>query len=156
MIRVQKEDFDIGREIDEMTAGRIDAGAIVSFTGAVRGSMKTKNGEERLVSMELEHYPGMTESELERLEKEARRRWRLLDCLIVHRYGRLEPGDNIVLVIAISAHRKDAFAAAQFIMDFLKTDAPFWKKETPRKGEKRWVEAKEADDEARKAWIERK
>ncbi len=146
MIRVQREDFDIGAEIEGVRAGRTDNGAIVSFTGIVR---ETKG--ERVAAMTLEHYPGMTERELERIEAEARERWPITECTIIHRYGRLEPGDNIVLVVTASAHRQAAFDAAAFLMDYLKTSAPFWKSEEMPEGP-RWVEAREADDNAARRW----
>ncbi|MFZ3033325.1 MAG: molybdenum cofactor biosynthesis protein MoaE [Parvibaculum sp.] len=136
MNRVQTEDFDIGTEIAALTKSRSDIGAVVTFSGLVRD-----------VTLTLEHYPGMTERELGKIETEANVRWNLQACLIVHRIGTLEPGDNIVLVITASAHRKDAFEAAEFLMDYLKTRAPFWKRE----GET-WVEAKASDDEAAERW----
>ena len=161
MIKVQKEDFDISEEIRNLRNNRVDVGAVVSFTGIVRQlENNVKNDSKILLSMLLEHYPGMTERELERIEKEALGRWGLQDCLILHRYGELVPGDNIVLVITLSRHRKDAFEAASFLMDYLKTSAPFWKKESfsghsPEGGAKRadWVEAKSQDLEATKAWL---
>lgn len=148
MIRVQREDFDVGAEIAWMTAGREDIGAVVSFTGLVRGGV----GADAITAMTLEHYPGMTEGELERIEAEARERWPLSASLIVHRHGRLVPGENIVLVITASPHRQAAFEAAEFLMDFLKTNAPFWKKEERAGGESGWVEAKAADDAAAERW----
>jgi len=147
-VRVQAEDFDIGAEVAAITRGRTDIGAVVTFTGTVRG----KAGGEPIVSMTLEHYPGMTEAELERIEAEAHRRWPLQSSLVIHRFGMLQPGDNIVLVIAASAHREAAFSAAAFLMDYLKTSAPFWKKETGGGGEGRWVDAREADDAALSRW----
>lgn len=147
-VAVQREDFEIGAEVAALTAGRTDIGAIVTFTGTVRGEAKGQP----ITSMTLEHYPGMTERELERIEAEARARWPLQASRIVHRYGKLEPGDNIVLVIAASAHRHAAFAAAEFLMDFLKTSAPFWKKEAGPGGDGGWVDAREADDAARERW----
>jgi molybdopterin synthase catalytic subunit len=149
MIRVQAQDFDIGREIAQLRAGRTDIGAIVSFTGTVRDIA----GGEPVGAMTLEHYPGMTERELERIENEACARWPLAASLVIHRYGRLEPGDNIVLVITASAHRQAAFDAAQFLMDYLKTSAPFWKNEETPKGP-RWVDARGDDDTARARWTE--
>lgn len=146
MIRVQAGDFDIGAEIERIRAGRTDIGAIVSFTGTVR-----ETGHERVTAMTLEHYPGMTESELARIEREARDHWPITDCTIIHRYGRLEPGDNIVLVVTASAHRQAAFEAAEFLMDYLKTSAPFWKNEETEDGV-RWVEARESDDDAARRW----
>ena len=130
MIRVQTEDFDIGAEIAALRQGRTDAGAIVAFVGTVREY--AKNGA--IAAMTLEHYPGMTEKELTRIEVEARERWPLLDVLAVHRIGRLAPGDNIVLVVTLSTHRQAAFEAAEFLMDYLKTSAPFWKTEETAEG----------------------
>ncbi len=147
-VRVQLEDFDIGAEIGRLTAGRTDIGAIVTFTGIVRA----ENEGASLTSMTLEHYPGMTEQELSRVEGEAATRWPLQACLVIHRVGELKPGDNIVLVVTASAHRGDAFAAAEFLMDYLKTRAPFWKSETGRDGAKSWVEAKDRDEEAAQRW----
>jgi len=147
MIRVQTENFDIGAEIETLRAGRTDIGAIVSFTGTVRDTAKG----EAISLMTLEHYPGMTEKELERIEAEANERWPLQASLIVHRYGPMAPGENIVLVVTASPHRQAAFEAAQFLMDFLKTDAPFWKKEAgPDGGD--WVDARESDDDTLKRW----
>jgi molybdopterin synthase catalytic subunit len=143
MIRVQEQDFDIGTEIAKLKSGRTDIGAIVTFTGTVRDS----SGGRGLDAMTLEHYPGMTEQELARIEAEAHARWPLQASLIVHRYGKLKPGDNIVLVITASEHREPAFRAAEFLMDYLKSHAPFWKCESGRDGE-RWVEAERSDAEA--------
>ncbi len=148
MIRVQQQDFDVGAEIASLRKGRTDAGAIAAFAGLVRDHA----GGRDVTSMTLEHYPGMTEKELARIEAEARERWPLLDCLIVHRVGRLLPGDNIVLVVTLSEHRHAAFEAAQFLMDYLKTTAPFWKSE--ENGEQRqWVAARDADDAAAERWV---
>lgn len=147
-VRVQHEDFDIGREVAALTAGRTDVGAVVTFSGVVRG---TGDGAP-LASMTLEHYPGMTESELELVEAEAHRRWPLQGTRIVHRIGTLAPGDNIVLVVTASAHRQAAFEAAAFLMDYLKTRAPFWKKETDTSGAGQWVDARESDDTALERW----
>jgi molybdopterin synthase catalytic subunit len=147
-VRIQQEDFDIGAEVVRLTAGRTDIGAVVTFTGAVRGG----GGGSAVGSMTLEHYPGMTEEELSRVEAEARERWPLKESLIVHRIGTLRPGDNIVLVVTASSHREAAFEAAQFLMDFLKTRAPFWKKEEGLDGTERWVEARESDERAAKRW----
>jgi len=144
-VRVQTEDFDVGAESRALQAEAV--GAIALFVGTVRG-LNSDNG---VTAMTLEHYPGMTESELERIEAEARARWPLEDVTIIHRVGRLEAGDQIVLVGTASAHRQAAFDAAQFIMDFLKTDAPFWKAEE-RGDETSWVDARESDDVARKRW----
>jgi molybdopterin synthase catalytic subunit len=145
LIRVQQEEFDIGVEIAALTAGRRDIGAIVTFVGTVRDQKGT------VAEMTLEHYPGMTESELQRIEAEACACWTLQASLIVHRYGALKPGDNIVLVVTASEHRDAAFEAAKFLMDYLKTSAPFWKRETGAGGT-RWVEAAASDDEAAARW----
>ncbi|MFC5066775.1 molybdenum cofactor biosynthesis protein MoaE [Flaviflagellibacter deserti] len=146
-VRLQSEPFDAGAEIARLTKGRTDVGAVVSFTGLCRA-----DGETGAISaMTLEHFPGMAEEELGRLETQARERWPLLDCLIVHRYGRLVPGDPIVLVIALSGHRQAAFEAANFLMDYLKTSAPFWKNEESESGSQ-WVSAKVEDDQRRNLW----
>jgi molybdopterin synthase catalytic subunit len=146
-VRVQQHDFDLGAEVAALRAGRLDVGAVASFVGTVR----ELNEGAGVAAMTLEHYPGMTERALEDICTQARRRWSILDALVVHRYGRLAPGDQIVLVVVTSAHRGEAFAACEFIMDYLKTQAPFWKKETTPQGE-RWVEAREADDAAAARW----
>jgi molybdopterin synthase catalytic subunit len=151
MIRVQSSDFDIGKEIELLRADRTDIGAIVTFTGTVRDSSRDDGGT--VTAMTLEHYPGMTEKELARIEEEALARWPLQASLIVHRVGALKPGDNIVLVITASAHREAALEAASFLMDYLKTSAPFWKRERGPEGE-RWVDAKEKDDTAAARWRE--
>ena len=148
-VRVEREDFDIGAEVRRLTAGRTDIGAIVTFSGTVRGGR-----DDAIRAMTLEHYPGMTEAELARVEAEAGRRWPLQASLIVHRIGTLKPGDNIVLVVTASAHRQAAFAAAEFLMDYLKTRAPFWKKEEGADGQAHWVEARECDEEAAGRWQE--
>ena len=148
MIKVQREDFDIGAEIAALTSGRAGIGGIASFVGVVREG----SGTERIAAMTLEHYPGMTERALEAIEAEARSRWPLEAALIVHRYGRLEPGERIVLVVTASPHRAAAFAACEFLVDWLKTKAPFWKLEETATGA-RWVEAQESDDEAAKRWV---
>ncbi len=145
MIRVQQEDFDIGAEIARVKAGRSDIGAIVTFLGTVRDQEGT------VAAMTLEHYPGMTEAEIARVEAEACARWPLLECLVVHRYGSLQPGDNIVLVVTASEHRDAAFDAARFLMDYLKTSAPFWKREDGPSGA-RWVEAEGRDEAATARW----
>jgi molybdopterin synthase catalytic subunit len=147
-VRVQPGDFDIGAEVAHLTAGRTDIGAVVTFTGTVREG----SGEQAIASMTLEHYPGMTEDELARVEAEANARWPLQASLIVHRVGTLRPGDNIVLVVTASAHRQAAFDAAAFLMDYLKTRAPFWKKEVGLDGRERWVDAKDSDDRAAERW----
>ena len=147
MIRVQREDFDVGAEIARLTAGRHEIGGIVSFVGVVRDAA----GGSRIGAMTLEHYPGMTERKLAEIETEAHRRWPLDAVLIVHRYGRLEPGDRIVLVATASPHREAALAACHFLIDWLKTDAPFWKSEETPSG-KRWVETRAEDEAARERW----
>ncbi|MDR3495785.1 MAG: molybdenum cofactor biosynthesis protein MoaE [Ancalomicrobiaceae bacterium] len=147
-VRLQTQDFDIGAEIDRLVAGRTDVGAVVTFTGLVRDTAKG----EKILDMTLDHYPGMCEAELERIEQEAHRRFSLQGSLIVHRYGTLFAADRIVLVVTLSEHRHEAFAAAEFLMDFLKTRAPFWKRETGADGSGHWVDAREADDEATGRW----
>jgi molybdopterin synthase catalytic subunit len=149
LIRVQQEDFDIGAEIAALKSGRSDIGAIVTFIGTVRDQ------EGAIEEMTLEHYAGMTERELHRIEAEACARWPLQASLIVHRYGTLKPGDNIVLVATASEHRDAAFDAARFLMDYLKTSAPFWKRETGPGGS-HWVEADARDEHARVRWDETK
>ena len=147
-VRVQHEDFDIGAEFSRLVAGRTDIGAVVTFSGVVRD----ENGGGPIAGMTLEHYPGMTEKELARVEAEASARWPLQASLIVHRVGTLRPGDNIVLVVTASAHREAAFDAAAFLMDYLKTRAPFWKKELGADGTEHWVEARESDEAAFERW----
>ena len=147
-VRVQTADFDIGQEIAALTAGRTDIGALVTFTGLVRGEARGK----QLAAMALEHYPGMTEAELARVEAEANARWLLQATLILHRTGTLFPGDSIVLVVTASLHRQAAFEAAEFLMDYLKTRAPFWKKETASDGSGGWVDARDSDDAALQRW----
>jgi molybdopterin synthase catalytic subunit len=148
MIRVQTEDFDLSAEVRALTADRTDIGAVVTFTGTVRGTA----GGRPITSMTLEHYPGMTEAELARVEAEAQARWPLQASLIVHRVGALKPGDNIVLVVTASPHRHAAFEAAEFLMDYLKTRAPFWKKEADANGAGGWVDARESDTDAEARW----
>ena len=147
MIRVQREDFDIGREIESLTRGKTSIGGVVSFIGTVRGG-----GADGIRFMTLEHYPGMTEQELTAIDAEANKRWKLEASLIVHRYGKLLPGERIVLVVTASSHRADAFAANEFLVDWLKTKAPFWKLEETPQGE-RWVESQASDDNAAKRWV---
>ena len=149
MIRVQEADFDLGAEVARLRAGRTDIGAIVTFLGTVRDDTG------RIEEMTLEHYPAMTQAELARIETEANARWPLVGSLIVHRVGRLKPGDNIVLVVTASQHRDAAFAAAEFLMDFLKTHAPFWKRESGPEGS-HWVEADARDEAARMRWAKAK
>ncbi len=147
MIRLQREAFDAGAEIAALIEGRTDIGAVVSFTGYVR----CESGGRAITSMTLEHYPGMTEKKLAAIEAEARERWPLDASLIVHRHGRLAPGEPIVLVVCASSHRDAAFDAARFLIDWLKTKAPFWKLEEGGDGAN-WVEARRDDDEAAKRW----
>lgn len=147
MIRVQAEPFDVGAELSTFTRGQPAAGGIASFTGLVRD----EHAGARILAMTLEHYPGMTERKLEEIEAEARRRWPLLDCLLIHRYGRMLPGEPIVLVATASAHRAAALEACSFLIDWLKTKAPFWKLEETPEGE-RWVEARASDDAAAERW----
>ena len=146
-VRVQREDFDVGAEIARIGKEGTDVGGVVSFVGIVRGG----EGKAAIDAMTLEHYPGMTEKELSRIEAEALSRWPISASLIVHRYGRLEPGENIVLVITASRHRQAAFEACEFLVDWLKTKAPFWKKEETADGGK-WVDARDADDVAAARW----
>ena len=148
-VRVQTEDFDVGREMAALRQGNARIGAIASFVGVVRDL----NDGERVSSMFLEHYPGMTERELEKICTEAKSRWNVDDTLVVHRVGELAPTDQIVLVVVTSGHRGDAFAACEFIMDYLKTRAPFWKREETSDGS-RWVEARTSDDDAAARWAD--
>jgi molybdopterin synthase catalytic subunit len=145
VIRLQQQDFDIGAEIARLKAARSDIGAIVAFVGTVRDQSGS------IDEMTLEHYPGMTEAELARIEAEACARWPLQASLIVHRYGTLKPSENIVLVLTASEHREAAFRAAEFLMDYLKTHAPFWKRESGPQGT-RWVEANARDEVAGSRW----
>jgi molybdopterin synthase catalytic subunit len=146
-IRIQRELFDIAAEMAKLTRGRTDIGAVVTFTGICRGD---ENGDP-IAALTLEHYPGMAEQEISRHVEEAQTRWPLLGVTVVHRHGRLMPGEDIVLVIAASSHRQAAFAAAEFLMDYLKTHAPFWK-QVEQAGDKTWVEARGADDAAAARW----
>ena len=148
-VRVQDADFDTGAEIARLRAGDARVGAVASFIGCVRDV----NDAARVSEMTLEHYPGMTEAALEAIVAEARARWDIYDALVVHRVGRLQPLDQIVLVVVTSAHRGEALRACEFLMDYLKTRAPFWKKETTPQGS-RWVEARESDDAAAERWGE--
>ena len=148
-IRVQREDFDVGAELEALSAGNHKIGGVASFVGLVRDLAEG----EAVAAMTLEHYPGMTEKQLAKIEAEARARWPLEDCLILHRYGRLEPGERIVLVITASAHRQAALESCQFLIDWLKTQAPFWKLEEGPEGS-HWVEARASDDAAAARWAE--
>ncbi|GLK67805.1 molybdenum cofactor biosynthesis protein MoaE [Hansschlegelia plantiphila] len=147
-VRLQRESFDLGAEVARLTAGRSDAGAVVTFSGLCRD--RADSGAP-LISLTLEHYPGMVEEELGRIEQEARTRWPIADLLLIHRYGRILPGEPIVLVVTLSPHRAAAFEAAQFLMDYLKTSAPFWKREETEDGPA-WVASKATDDEAATRW----
>ena len=146
-IRIQQADFDAGREIAALSHGRTDIGAVVSFSGICRGS----EGETAIAALTLEHYPGMAEAEIMRHANEAMARWPLQGLTVIHRFGRITPGENIVLVVTASSHRQAAFEAAEFLMDYLKTSAPFWKRE---EGADRgnWVEARAHDDAAAARW----
>jgi molybdopterin synthase catalytic subunit len=146
-VRVQTEDFDAGFEINQLRSARKDVGAVVSFVGQVRDI----NEGDEVSQLTLEHYPGMTEKSLEAIITQAKTRWSIMDVLIIHRVGTLQPCDQIVLVAVSGGHRGEAFAACEFVMDYLKTEAPFWKKEATPSGE-RWVEAKSSDDDARERW----
>lgn len=147
VIRVQAEDFDPGAEAERLIAGRRDVGALVSFTGLCR------DDGGKLAALELEHYPGMAEAEIGRIATQACGRWPLTGLTVIHRFGRIPAGDNIVLVVAASSHRRAAFEAAEFLMDYLKTRAPFWKKEHLTSGSAdTWVKAAEIDDAAAERW----
>src|ERR1700744_3937169 len=146
-VRIQREPFDAAAEAGKLTRGRSDVGALVTFTGICRGD----EAGQPIAALTLEHYPGMAEAEIERHVDEAKRRWPLMGVTVVHRYGRIAPGEDIVLVATASSHREAAFAAAEFLMDFLKTRAPFWK-QVEKAGEKTWVEAKATDDAAAGRW----
>jgi len=139
-VSVQKADFDLSAEVKALSSMSKEIGAVASFVGVVRD-----------VPMTLEHYPGMTENSIKKIIEEAQSRWKVMGCTVIHRYGELQPGDQIVMVAVASAHRGDAFAACEFVMDYLKTRAPFWKKEERADGA-RWVEAKASDDEAAGRW----
>ena len=146
-IRIQEADFDVAQEIAALSKGRIDVGAVVSFSGICRGD---DNGE-AIAALTLEHYPGMAEAEIGRHADEALSRWPLQGLTVIHRFGRIAPGENIVLVVTASSHRQAAFEAAEFLMDYLKTNAPFWKREESREGAS-WIEAREHDDAAAARW----
>jgi molybdopterin synthase catalytic subunit len=146
-VRLQREDFDAAAEQAALTRGRNDIGAVVTFTGICRGA---ESGEP-IAALTLEHYPGMAEAEIARHVEEATSRWPLFGVTVIHRYGRIAPGENIVLVATTSSHREAAFAAAEFLMDYLKTKAPFWKQVESKSG-KAWIESKGADDAAAARW----
>ena len=145
-VRIQSEPFEAGDEIDCLTGDRTEIGAVVSFVGRVRSS-----ADRPIEKMQIEHYPGMTEAAIEGMVAEASRRWQLIDCLVIHRYGELKPGEAIVLVATTSRHRSASFQAAEFLMDYLKTGAPFWKKEFSSDGAS-WVGNRAEDDSARERW----
>jgi molybdopterin synthase catalytic subunit len=151
-IRVQQAPFDIGAEIAALTADRTEIGGIGCFLGTVRDDRARNAGGRALAALVLEHYPGMTESAIARITDEAERRWALCGCTVIHRVGRLVPGEPIVLVIAASAHRQAALDATAFLIDWLKTRAPFWKREDFADGAMQWVDAREADDAAAARW----
>ena len=150
-IRVQEPDFDVGAEFAALAASCTGIGGIGCFLGIVRGAAQGRP----VTAMELEHYPAMTEPAIDRIAAQAERRWNLLGCTIIHRFGRLAPGENIVLVLAAAAHRQAALEATAFLIDWLKTRAPFWKKEHYTDGEPSWVEAREEDDIAATQWLKR-
>lgn len=147
-VRVQTEDFDLGAEILKLRQGNPEIGAIASFIGLVRDL----NEDASVSEMTLEHYPGMTEKALAKIVEDAKQRWNIINTLVIHRIGALKPTDQIVLVAVSSAHRHEAFAACEFIMDYLKTQAPFWKKELTQEGA-RWVDARESDETAVRRWL---
>jgi molybdopterin synthase catalytic subunit len=146
-VLVQEASFDLGSVTEAFADAVAGAGAVVTFTGVVRDA---DTGD--MAAMEIEHYPGMTQKALEKIASEAMTRWDLADALVIHRYGRLEPGERIMMVATAARHRKNAFEAAEFLMDYLKSRAPFWKKEVLRDGEAEWVAAKDADEDALKRW----
>ena len=146
-VRLQREPFDAAAEAAKLTHGRTDVGALVAFTGICRGS----EASEPIAALTLEYYPGMAEAEIERHVQEAKERWPLLGVTVIHRHGRIVPGEDIVLVVTTSSHREAAFAAAEFLMDYLKTRAPFWK-QVEKAGGKTWVDAKAADEAAAGRW----
>lgn len=146
-VRIQRGPFDVAAEAGKITRGRTDAGAVVTFTGICRGD---ENGEP-IAALTLEHYPSMAEAEIERHVAEATERWPLIGVTVIHRFGRIVPGEDIMMVVTVSSHRAAAFEAADFLMDYLKTRAPFWK-QVEKAGSKIWIEAKTADDEAAGRW----
>lgn len=147
-VRIQREPFDAAAESATLSRGRSDVGAVVTFTGICRGD----EAGQPIAALTLEHYPGMAEAEIERHVAQAQARWPLKGVTVIHRYGRIAPGEDIVLVVTASSHREAAFAAAEFLMDFLKTRAPFWKQIEQGGGDKSWVEAKRADDDRAARW----
>jgi molybdopterin synthase catalytic subunit len=147
-IRLQEADFDVAREIAALSAGRTDIGAVVSFSGICRGD----EGGAAIAALMLEHYPGMAEAEIARHAEEALARWPLTGITVIHRFGRIVPGENIVLVVTASSHREAAFQGAEFLMDYLKTQAPFWKREEGAAGSS-WVDAHDRDDSAAARWV---
>jgi len=150
MIRVQEQDFDPGSELARLEGGT-EVGGVACFVGLV----PDRAGAQPVSAMTLEHYPGMTERKLAEIEAEARSRWPLIDCLIIHRVGRLLPGERIVLVATAAGHRRDALEACQFLIDWLKTKAPFWKSEESPDGNRHWVEARASDDTAAERWVQK-
>ncbi|UOA28171.1 molybdenum cofactor biosynthesis protein MoaE [Pseudosulfitobacter sp. DSM 107133] len=146
-ITVQEDAFDAGAELNGFAAGHRDMGAIVTFSGVVRDLP-----DDPLVAMEIEHYPGMTETALSDIALRAQERWQLGDVLVIHRFGRLAPGEVIMMVATAAPHRRDAFEAAEYLMDFLKSRAPFWKREITANGASEWVAAKDADEDALNRW----
>jgi molybdopterin synthase catalytic subunit len=149
-VRVQREPFDVAAEAAKITRGRTDAGAVVTFTGICRGD----ENDQPIAALTLEHYPGMADAEIERHVAEAAQRWPLIGVTVIHRFGRIVPGEDIMMVVTVSSHRAAAFEAADFLMDYLKTRAPFWKQIEKADG-KIWVEAKATDDEAAGRWAAR-
>ena len=150
-IKVQIEDFDIGAEIAALTAGRTDIGGVGCFVGTVRADARGKGS--KVIGMTLEHYPGMTERAISKIANQAAEKWPLLGCTVIHRVGALRPGENIVLVLAASSHRQAALDATAFLIDWLKTKAPFWKREDFADGDGAWVDAREEDNAAASRWV---
>jgi molybdopterin synthase catalytic subunit len=148
MVRVQAEDFDVGQEVRQMRLAQSNIGAVVSFVGQVRDM----NDGDTIAQLTLEHYPGMTEKALQAIADQAKARWDIVEVLIIHRIGILNINDQIVFVAVSSAHRGEAFQACEFVMDYLKTEAPFWKKEVLQSGESRWVDARDTDEDAKQRW----
>ena len=151
-IAVKRGDFDAGAELAALTAGRTDIGGVGCFVGVVRGGAHHAGSAAAITAMTLEHYPGMTEAAIRRIAEEAETRWHLLGCTIIHRHGRLRPGENIVLVLAAASHRQSALEATAFLIDWLKTRAPFWKQEEFADGSSNWVDARAEDDQAAARW----